>query len=68
MASHPIPGGVSAIAFLNQTSELLVVGGDGQLHRWDYSPNRESLEALDRLSDQLNGIPQNRGEATGSLP
>lgn len=57
-ASHIVAGGVAAMTFAHGTGPLIVVGGNGVLHRWDVSPVKESVGELERLVEQLNGADE----------
>ena len=60
MAPRSIPGGISALTFRRGTHELLAIGRDGAIYRWDFSPTQETIEELERLADELSGAHSDR--------
>lgn len=55
MAPQTIADGIGLLAFVCGSTPLVVVGMDGAIHRWDFSPARESLTELERRVAELNG-------------
>ena len=63
MAPQTIADGIGLLVFVRRSTPLVVVGMDGAIHRWDFSPARESLPELERRVAELNG-----GTALPSAP
>ncbi len=55
MAPQTIADGIGLMVFVRGSTPLVVVGLDGAIHRWDFSPARESLPELERRVAELNG-------------
>lgn len=67
MASQKIMGGIACTEFLANSSVLVVVGMDGTLYRWDFSPSTFSLPMLRRMNERLNAAPVEAEDNRGGL-
>lgn len=57
MPSFTIPGGIACIGFVSGTAQLVAVGTDGVLYRWDFSPSPISIAELENMNERFNGNP-----------
>lgn len=55
--TYAIPGGIACMGFISGTSQLVAVGMDGVLYRWDYSPTSLSIQELEAMNERLSGLP-----------